>query len=78
MEHQKILDLNYDVGNINTYNKEVLKSNLCDNKDAYILIRDNITGTAAPETEVSFKHCAPLTKCITKIDGTTIDYAKDF
>ena len=28
MEHQKILDLNYDIGNINTYNEEVLKSNL--------------------------------------------------
>ena len=78
MEHQKILDLNYDLGNINTYNKEVLKSNLCDNKDAYILIRDNVTVTAAPETEVSFKHCAPFTKCITKIDGTTVDDTRDF
>ena len=78
MEHQKILDLNYDLGNINTYNKEVLKSNLCDNKDAYILIRDNVTVTAAPETEVSFKHCASFTKCITKIDGTTVDDTRDF
>ena len=27
--------------------------------------------------QVSFKNCAPFTKCITKIDGTTIDDAED-
>ena len=26
---------------------------------------------------VTFKNCAPLTKCITKIDGITIDDAED-
>ena len=33
--------------------------------------------TAAPETQVAFKNCAPFTKCITKIDGTTIDDAEN-
>ena len=28
-------------------------------------------------TQVSFKNCAPFTKCITKIDGATIDDAED-
>ena len=28
-------------------------------------------------TQVAFKNCAPFTKCITKIDGTTIDDAED-
>ena len=28
-------------------------------------------------TEVAFKNCAPFSKCITKIDGTTIYDAKD-
>ena len=28
-------------------------------------------------TELAFKNCAPFTKCITKIDGTTIDDAED-
>ena len=32
--------------------------------------------TAALATQVSFKNCAPFTKCITKIDGTTIDDAE--
>ena len=26
---------------------------------------------------MAFKTCAPVTKCITKIDGTTINYAED-
>ena len=33
---------NYDVGNKTIYDKEVLKSNLCDPSDAYILVRNNI------------------------------------
>ena len=34
---------NYDVGNEMIYNTEVLKSNLCDYNNAYILVRDDIT-----------------------------------
>ena len=63
---------NCDVGNEIIYNTEVLKSNLCDYNDACILVRGDITVTAAPPTQV-FKNCAPFTKWITKIDGTTID-----
>ena len=32
--------------------------------------------TAAPQTEEAFKNCVLFTKCITKIDGTTIDNAE--
>ena len=59
------------------YNTEVLKSNLCDYNDAYILVKGDVTVTAVPAIQVSFKNCAPFTKCITKIDGTTIDDAED-
>ena len=68
---------NFDVGNEIIYNTEVLKSNLCDYNDAYILVRMDIIVTVAPATQVAFKNCAPFTKCITKIDGTTIDDAED-
>ena len=68
---------NYGVGNETKYNTEVLKSHLCDYNDAYILIRGNITVTAARAAQVAFKYCAPSTKCITMIDGTTIDDAED-
>ena len=70
-------NVTYDVGNEIIYNTEVLKSNLCDYHDAYILVKGDITVTAAPATQVSFKNCAPVTKCITKIDGTTADDAED-
>ena len=67
---------NYDATNEVTYNTEVLKSNLCDYNDAYILVKGDITVTAAPQTELAFKNCAYFTKFITEIDGTSIDYAK--
>ena len=38
---------NYDTSNEITYNTEILKSNLCDYNDAYILVRSFITVVAA-------------------------------
>ena len=70
-------DKNYDVGNEIIYNAETLKSKLCDYNDAYILVRGDIVTTAHNNpTPVAFKNYAPLTKCITKIDGKTIDDAE--
>ena len=60
---------NHAAANEIIYNLEILKSILCDYNDAYILVTGDITVAAAPATEVAFKNCAPLTKCITKIDG---------
>ena len=45
--------------------------------DAYILVRGNITIIDHNLTQVAFENCAPPTKCITKIDGTTINDAED-
>ena len=56
---------------------DVLKCNLSDYNDAYILVRSDITVAADPATQVAFKNGAPFTRCITKIDGTTIDDAED-
>ena len=39
--------------------------------------KDDVNVVAAPATHVAFKNCAPSTKCIIKIDGTTIDDAQD-
>ena len=68
---------NYDVGNEVIYNTEDLKSNLCNYSDVYILVNGDITVIAAPATQVSFKNCAPFTKCVTKIDGIAVDDAED-
>ena len=78
MEHcQWSIKWSYDEGNEVIYNTEVLKYNLCDYNDAYILVRRDITVTSARATQVSFKNCELLTKCITKIDETTIDDSED-
>ena len=69
---------NCDAGNEIIDSTEVLKSNICDYNDAFILIRgDIITSAHNNTTQVAFKNCVPLTKCITKIDGTTIDNGED-
>ena len=56
--------------NIVNYDAEVLRSNLCDYSDAYILVTGNITLIGHQETQVAFKNCAPFTNCIPKIDRT--------
>ena len=69
---------NYNVGNEIIYNTEVLKSNLCDYNDVYILVRGNITiASHNLTTQIAFENCTLFTKCITKIDGATIYNAKD-
>ena len=64
---------NYDGGNETIYNPEVLKYNLCDYNNVYILVRGNLTVIGHNVTQVAFNNCAPFTKCITKIDKTTVD-----
>ena len=67
---------NYDIGYETIYNIKALKHNLFNYNEAYILLRNDITVTTAPETQVSFTNCASFTKFIT-IDRRTIDDAED-
>ena len=70
------LKASYSVGNEITYNTEILKCNLCDYNDAYILVRGDITVAGhIIATVVAFKNWAPYTKCITKLDESAIDDA---
>ena len=64
----------------------MLKSSLCDYSDAYILVKRNITvnNTAAADVDanntnkkVIFKNYAPFTNCISEINNTQVDNAKD-
>ena len=64
----------------------MLKSSLCDYSDAYILFNGTITvpNTADADADannankkVIFKTCAPFINCISEIDNTQIDNAKD-
>ena len=66
----------------------MLRSNLCDYADAYILVKGTITITGAGNDDgtkraderdkgVTFKNCAPFTKCISRINNTNINTAQD-
>ena len=69
---------NYDVSNEITSNTEVLKFNICDYNNAYILVKGDITIAGRNiANEVAFKNCAPFTRCIPKTDETTIDEAEN-
>ena len=48
----------------------------CDYSDVYILAWGDVTIVGDNEAQVTFKNYVPFTKCITKIDETTVDYAE--
>ena len=64
----------------------MLKSSLCDYSDAYIIVKGTITvnstaadGAAANNInkKVIFKNCARFINCISEINNTQVDNAKD-
>ena len=66
----------------------MLRSNLRDYADAYILVKGRITIIGAEDDAatrqvnerdkgVIFQNCAPFTKCVSRINGTDIDIAQD-
>ena len=76
----------YNVNSQIKFKTTMLKSSLCDYSDAYILVKGTISvnntvtqGAAANNTDkkVIFKNCAPFTNCISGINNTQIDNAKD-
>ena len=61
----------------------MLKSNLCNYSDGYILASRTIavpnTGTqAAPIIEKKIKNCAPFNNCTSEVKNTNIRNAEDF
>ena len=67
--------VNYGAENEIIYNTGVLKSNICDYSNAYILVIGDITIIGRQATQVAFKSFVPFTRCIIKIDEATIDDA---
>ena len=76
----------YNVNSQIKFKTTMLKSSLCDYSDAYILVKETISvnntaaqGAATNNTnkKVIFKNCAPFTNCISEINNTQIDNAKD-
>ena len=92
MENQKIINLlnkidtnyavnkNIGVGAPDTikYDTRVLKPNLCDYAEAYILIDGTIRAEAADaNTRLTIKNCAPFTKCNLEINDEHVDTAEN-
>ena len=78
----------YNVNSQIKFKTTMLKSSLCDYSDAYILTKGKITitGTGADaatrqaderDKGVAFKNCAPFINCISEINNTQADNAKD-
>ena len=76
------------IGNSIKFKTTMLRSNLCDFSDAYIFVKGNITITGdgynnneTQEDEINkgatFRNWAPFVKCISRINNTEIDNAKD-
>ena len=60
------------------YDTRVLKTNLCDYAEAYILVNGTITAPAADaNTRLALKNCAPFTKCNLKINDEHVDTAEN-
>ena len=56
----------------------ILRSNLCDYADATGAGNDDATKQADERDKgVTFKNCAPFTKCISRINNADIDNAQD-
>ena len=78
----------YNVNNQIKFKTTMLKSSLCDYGDAYILAKGKTIITGAGDDEnarrmdernksVIFKNCAPFINCISEINNTQVDNAKD-
>ena len=78
----------YNINSQIKFKTTMLKSSLCDYSDAYILFKgkikirgagDDAAARQADERDkgVAFKNCAPFINCISEINNTQLDNAKD-
>ena len=86
------VEINDDSRGTNNYKSQIqfktsmLRSNLCDYSDAYILVSETITIAGAGNDEerqldekdkdVIYKNCAQFTDCRSEINNTQIDHTK--
>ena len=84
-------EINDDIRSAYSRNKQIrfktamLRSSLCDYRDACILVKGNISVNNNAATgadgnnygkKVIFKNCVPFTYCLSKINNTQIDNAE--
>ena len=71
-------DTGADIPDTIKYDTRVLKPNLCDYAEAYILIDGTIRAAAAnANTRLALKNCVPFTKCNLEINDEHVDTAEN-
>ena len=68
--------------NKNMFKTSMLRSDLCDYSDAYIVVKEKTSVTGANNAEkrnrkLTFKNNAPFRSCISKTNSTFVDNAGD-
>ena len=60
------------------FKTKVIKPNLCDYPDAYILVTGDIKVVdVAANTNVAFQNCAPFTRCVTHVHDEHVETAEN-
>ena len=60
------------------FETKVIKSNLCDYSDTYVLVTRDIAAVGGDEnTPIAFKNCAPFTRCVTHINDEHVETAEN-
>ena len=72
---------NYNTNKKTRITRPMLRSDLCEFSDTYIVVKGNITVTnpnnAKRNEAIAFKNNAPFINCISKINGIKINNAED-
>ena len=82
LHYQSLNNEQYGRGNENDstikFETKVIKPNLCGYSDAYTLVTGDIkVADVAANTNVAFKNCAPLTRCVTHINNEHVETAEN-
>ena len=60
------------------FETKVIKSNLCNYSDAYVLVKGDIAAVGGNQnTPIAFKNCAPFTRCVTHINDEHVETAEN-
>ena len=60
------------------FETKVIKSNLCDYSDAYVLVTGDIAAAEGDQnTLTAFKNCAPFRRCVTHINDEHVKTAEN-
>ena len=59
------------------FETKVIKPNLCDYSDAYILVTGNIAVVGGYQNiDIAFKICCPFTRCVTHLNDEHVEIAE--